>query len=64
MSSKELVPSHAANTDFLNSDNLNLKYQWFTTSGGKYIGMRKFKFLAKLNSFNPTHPKTILKNIK
>jgi len=35
----------------INSVNIvSLKYQRFTTSGWKYIGIRKLEFVAKLNS--------------
>ena len=33
------------------SNNLSLNYQWFSPSGCKDKGIRKFDFMAKLNSF-------------
>ena len=35
--------------NFVKSNNLSLKYQKFTPSGCKYIGIRKFKVVAKTN---------------
>ena len=41
------------------SNNVSLKYQWFTSSGYKVIGFTKIEFVAKsqflLNKNNTTH---------
>ena len=53
--------------DFVRSNDLSLKYQRFTSSGCKHIGIRKFEFVAN-TQFLYLHEKMpilfIARNIK